>query len=512
MRNDGDQNEAFAFLSALAAQPGARGNRIDTHAASVFLIDDKAYKIKRAVRFPFLDYSTLEKRRLACEAELRINRPFAPSIYDSVKPIMRVADDKLALGGNGDVVEWALEMNRFDETKTLDHVVLAGLFDDPAADQLGCIVANMHRKAELANAETWFAALARFIAQNTAALKERSPLFEQSEVEAFDRQCHDRLLAAMPVLRARAQRNLVRRCHGDLHLANIVMVGGTPLPFDAIEFDDTVASGDVMYDLAFLLMDMIKFGAGHAATIVLNRYLIETAGNDDGLATLPLFMAVRAAIRAQVTAAKIERAATDERADIADRARAYFTLARRLVDPPPPVLVAIGGLSGTGKSVLARALASQIKPEPGAVVLRSDVERKVLAGTSETDVLPPQSYTREASDRLYAHLREKAAEIIRQGHSVIVDAVHAAPDERHAIEAIAKAAGAHFQGLFLTADIQTREGRVERRTHDASDATVTVVRQQQNYTLGDIGWTSVDASGSPPQTLKKAEAVLFAKR
>lgn len=512
MRNNGDQNEVFAFLSALAAQPGARGSRIDTHAASVFLIDDKAYKIKQAVRFPFLDYSTLEKRRLACEAELRINRPFAPSIYASVKPITRVAGEELVLGGDGDVVEWALEMNRFDETKTLDHVVPTHLFDDAAADQLGRIVADMHRKATPANAETWFAALASFIVQNTAALKERSSFFEKGEVEAFDGQCHDRLLAAMPVLRARAQRNLVRRCHGDLHLANIVMLDGKPLPFDAIEFDDTVASGDVMYDLAFLLMDLIKFGAAHAATIVLNRYLVETVGNDDGLATLPLFMAVRAAIRAHVTAAKIERAATGERADIADRARAYFALARRLIDPPPPALIAIGGLSGAGKSVLARALASYVKPEPGAVVLRSDVERKVLAGVRETHVLPPQSYTREASDRLYAHLREKAAEIVKKGHSVIVDAVHASPDERHAIEKVAKAAGARFHGLFLTADIQTREERVERRTHDASDATVTVVRQQQNYTLGDIGWTSVDASGSPPQTLKKAEAVLFAKR
>lgn len=511
MQGHGNQDEVFAFLSALAAQPGAKGNRIDTHAASVFLIGDKAYKIKRAVRFPFLDYSTLEKRRLACEAELRINRPVAPSIYAAVQPITRTGG-KLAFGGDGDIVEWALEMNRFDETKTLDHVVPAGLFDDAAADQLGRILADMHHKAAPANAETWFAALARFITQNTAALKASPSLFAQGEVESFDRQCRDRLGTAMPMLRARAQRNLVRRCHGDLHLANIVMVEGRPRPFDAIEFDDTVASGDVMYDLAFLIMDLIKSSAAHAATIVLNRYLIETAGNDDGLAALPLFMAVRAAIRAHVTAAKIERAAAGEHAAVADLARAYFALARHLIDPPPPVLIAIGGLSGTGKSVLARAFASQMKPEPGAVVLRSDVERKVLAGVSETDVLPPQSYTQEASARLYAHLRGKAAEVLKHGHSVIVDAVHASPDERRAIEAVATAAGARFRGLFLTADIQTREGRVGNRAIDASDATVTVVRQQQSYTLGDIGWATIDASGSPQQTLERAEAVLLAKR
>jgi predicted kinase len=175
------------------------------------------------------------------------------------------------------------------------------------------------------------------------------------------------------------------------------------------------------------------------------------------------------------------------------------------------MLVAIGGLSGTGKSILARSLASLIKPEPGAVVLRSDVERKRLAGVRETDPLPSESYTRESSRRVYARLREKAEAVLRCGHSVIVDAVHAAPDERLEIERVAAATGAAFKGLFLTADLRIRENRTVGRRNDASDATAATVLSQEAYDLGHIAWAEVDASGTPSQTLEKARIGLNRK-
>jgi hypothetical protein len=301
---------------------------------------------------------------------------------------------------------------------------------------------------------------------------------------------------------------LVRRGHGDLHLGNIALIDGRPVPFDAIEFDPLIAAGDVLYDLAFLLMDLIERGLKQAANVVFNRYLVEARRDSDldALAALPLFMSLRAAIRAKVTAARRENADAGERPAISQTAATYFRLARQLIAPPSPRLVAIGGLSGTGKSLLARELAADILPAPGAVLLRSDVERKALFGVAETDRLPAEAYNVEATRKVYAALADKAQRVIAAGHSAIVDAVFAAAPERAAIEAIA--GGVRFSGLFLTADLPTRLERIGARRNDASDANATIAQQQEVYELGTLEWTRVDASGTPDDTLRHARAAL----
>ena len=293
-------------------------------------------------------------------------------------------------------------------------------------------------------------------------------------------------MRALLSLRERAGR--VARCHGDLHLGNIVLLDGEPLLFDAIEFDPRIATGDVLYDLAFLLMDLIERGLTPAANIVLNRYLNETrrAEDLDALAALPLFLSLRAAIRAKVAAER--RTQTGERAATEQSARDYFALAGKLLAPPPPMLVAVGGLSGSGKSLLARALAADIAPVPGAVVLRSDVERKALFGIAETGRLPETAYSRDVTAQVYAALAGKARRVIAAGHSAIVDAVFADAGERTAIAQAA--AGAAFHGLFLTADLATRLARVGGRRGDASDADAAVAREQERYDLGAMQWTA----------------------
>ena len=198
----------------------------------------------------------------------------------------------------------------------------------------------------------------------------------------------------MPLLRERGRRGLIRRIHGDLHLGNIALIEGAPVLFDAIEFSAVIGSGDVLYDLAFLLMDLLERQLPQAANVVFNRYLAETRREEDldALAALPFFLSMRAAIRAKVTAARLERAETAGRNKIAASARAYFDFALRAIDSGAPELIAVGGLSGTGKTALARALAPQIAPMPGAVVVRSDVERKALFGADETEKLPAAAY------------------------------------------------------------------------------------------------------------------------
>ena len=507
------QDDVLAFLADPATYGGRaeKVRRIDTHAASVFLTGDRALKIKRAVRFPFLDYSTLDKRKRACEAEIEVNRRLAPKLYRGVVAITRESDGRLAIGGAGEPIEWAVDMVRFDENRTLDH--LANEIDDDLAEALGRAVAAAHDKAPIVDAEPWIEALGAYIDEHVETFAEYPDIFPAADVAAHAEKSRGHYQRIVSLLRERGRRGLVRRIHGDLHLGNIALIDGEPVLFDAIEFSDVIASGDVLYDLAFLLMDLLERRLPQAANIVLNRYLAETRRTEDldALAALPFFLSMRAAIRAKVTAARMERAAAAERANIAKSARAYFDFAQRAIAPPPPQFIAVGGLSGTGKTRLARALAPHVAPMPGAVIVRSDVERKTLFGAGETEKLPAEAYRPEVTARLYAAFAEKARRIVAAGHSAVVDAVFATPQERDALAAAAKAAKIPLRGLFLTTDLATRIARVGGRRYDASDADAAVVQSQQSYALGALTWPKIDASGTVMETLGRARAALSAE-
>lgn len=505
------QDKVLAFL----ADPSSYGEggatavrRIDTHAATVFLCGSRTLKIKRAVRFPFLDFSTLDKRKAACEAELAVNAPYAPEIYKGVVAITREPDNRLAIGGDGTPVEWAVDMHRFDETRTLDH--LTGAIDATLADALARVVAAAHAKAPPVEPAPWIAALGSYIDEHVEAFSVRPEIFPAAGVETLARQSRDAYERIVPLLAERGRNGLVRRIHGDLHLGNIVLIDDKPVLFDAIEFSDVIASGDVLYDLAFLLMDLLERGLSEAANIVLNRYLAETKRIDDldALAALPFFLSMRAAIRAKVALARMERADASEQRTIEATAAGYFAFAQRAIAPQKPKLVAIGGLSGTGKSQLARTLAPHVAPLPGAVIVRSDVERKALFGVGETERLPAAAYAADATERVYAALYDKARRIIGAGHSAIVDAVFAQPQERAALAAAAQAAGSRLRGLFLTAPVETRLARVGGRFHDASDAGREVAQAQEAYDLGQFDWIRIDAAGTPSDTAAQARAAL----
>jgi aminoglycoside phosphotransferase family enzyme/predicted kinase len=499
----GMQERVFAFLTDPAIHPQV--HRIDTHAASVFLEGERALKIKRAVRFPFLDYSTLEKRKAACDEEIKINRPFAPQIYRRVVPITQNSLGSLAIDGDGVAVEYAVEMSRFDESQTLDRLAEAGAPDPDLVDALAAAIATSHDAAAPVPAEPWIASIPGFIDGNTAAFRAAGclPAGDIDDLGEASRSTSQRIHA---LLEQRGRQGYVRRCHGDLHLANIVLIDQKPVLFDAIEFDATIASVDVLYDLAFPIMDFIRYGRQAAANALFNRYLVLTASDHlDALAALALFMSLRAAIRARVLLARLDRSGPD-RADVLRSVRDYFGLARRLIHPPAPVLVAIGGLSGTGKSVLGRALASNLMPQPGAVVLRTDVLRKQHFGVNEMDRLPESAYRPEITKQVYEVLVQRAGRVLSQGHSVVVDAVFADASERAAISDAARKLNVGFTGLFLVADFATRLNRIGRRQRDASDATPEIAGLQEDYDIGAVNWAIIDASGTPEQTLKYGQS------
>ncbi len=504
------QEPVFALLADPATHGGAEVKRVDTHAAVVFLAGERVLKVKRAVKFPFLDFSTLDKRQAACEAEIEVNKCYAPQIYRGVVPITRGADGRLAIDGNGEVVEWAVEMRRFDETQTLDHLAQAGKIDAALADAIGRAVAAAHATAPKAVDDRWIAALGSYVEEHHEAFSKITDVFPPDANHRFANAGRFAFADLVPLLIERWRRGFIRRIHGDLHLGNIVLIDGKPVLFDAIEFSELIASGDVLYDLAFVLMDLCERGLGGAANMVLNRYLTQSRRTEDldALAALPLYLAMRAAIRAKVTAARLAQAGAEQHADIARTARTYFDWAQRFIAPAPPVLVAVGGLSGTGKSAIARALAPAIGAAPGAVVLRSDVERKMLFGKAEDEPLEADAYAPAVTARVYCMIADKARRVVAAGHSAIVDAVYAKPQERDAVERSAAVLGVPFQGLFIEADLATRLGRIGGRRSDASDADAAVAQAQEDYDLGELNWTRIDASGSFEDTLARARPLV----
>ena len=279
--------------------------------------------------------------------------------------------------------------------------------------------------------------------------------------------------------------------------------------FDAVEFSDDIATGDVLYDLAFLLMDLEERGLRAAANRLFNRYLApEPMEALVGLIALPLFLSLRAAIRAKVEAASAERLQGQKRDETRALARRYFDCAVRFLRPVPPRLVAVGGLSGVGKSALGGVLAPEIGRAPGALWLRSDVERKTMFGIEETVRLPASAYASEVTREVYERLIDKARIALQAGQGVLLDATFASAAERSAAAALAAEAGVAFVGLFLDAPLATRLERIGSRRADASDADANVARRQSAEPLGEEGWAAVSASGSLSDTTILARARL----
>jgi len=502
-----DQSEVVRFLSRPKTYGAAvtTVDTVETHISVVFLAGTRAFKLKRAVKYPYLDFSTLELRRTYCEAEVAVNRRTAPSLYLGVVAIVRTADGGLHLGGEGEIVDWLVEMLRFDEDTLFDRLAVSGGLDRHLMGALAETIARFHQAAEIVADADSRRGLRITVTGNAETFAEIGPgVFADGAVEALTQaQLAAIDGAAGDLLDARRAEGRVRHCHGDLHLRNICMIDGNPTLFDAIEFNRTFADIDVLYDLSFLLMDLEHRGLARLANIVFNRYLDVTA-DLGGLSCLGLFLSLRAAIRAHVEASTAAR--IDDRAQarsLLEEARAYLGMAQDALTPPAPVVIAVGGLSGSGKSRMARELAPYVGARPGARVARTDVLRKRLAGVDPLTRLDEKGYTREMTRKTYDAMYAETRRAIEQGHSAIADAVFANPRERKAIAGVAKDLGVPFHGLWLEAAPEVMAERVTGRKNNASDADASILARQLEYDLGAIAWTHIDSSGSGDQTLGK---------
>jgi aminoglycoside phosphotransferase family enzyme/predicted kinase len=483
-----DQSEVIDFLTARLKPE----RRVDTHGAVVFLTRERAYKLKRAVKFPYMDFSTVERRQAMCAAEIEINRKLAPEIYLGVALVRRTIEG-LVLGEPGETASDAIDalvvMRRFDEEGLLDRMAGRGALTPDLMTLLGTRVAHFHDGLEPVRSTFCMPDSYRHsVAADVRQMLEAGDRLDPPTSARLAEMMPAALEPYMGLVERRVAAGAVRRCHGDLHLRNIVLIDGRPVPFDAIEFSERIANIDVLYDLAFTLMDLCERRLRPLANRLLNEWLwriaeLPEAPHEEALALLPMFLSRRASIRAFVDA----QAAAVSGADTA-RARDYQKVALSFLQPAPPRLLAIGGLSGSGKTTLALKLAPEIGRSPGAVVVRSDVERKRRAQIALEERMPAGSYTPQASAEVYDALMRRAQCVLEAGHSVVLDAVFARKEERAAAEALARKVDVPFEGIWLDVPKDVAQARVAGRKADASDATPAVVERQFGYDLGTITW------------------------
>ena len=466
----------------------ARSERaIETACARVFLTGDTAFKVKRHVDLGYVDFTTPERRRWAMERELAFNKAAAPDIYRALHSLTREPDGGLALDGEGEAVEVVLEMRRF-----ADDALLAAhpeRVDGEMAEALGRTIAGFHAAAPV-RPMGGASSMAFTVGSNAQLLTQLKPELGGEAVQRLIARTEAEVERQKTLLNRRTAQGFARRCHGDLHLGNILVENGRPVLFDCIEFNDLLSDIDVQYDLAFLLMDLEFRGRRAAAARVLSAWLDEAARSFpeaiwQGLAALPLMLSVRAAVRAHVQA---------HSGDVAG-ARAYLEAAIAHLSPAAPVLAAVGGLSGSGKTTFAREVAPALGASPGAVVLRTDEIRKRLARAGPTDRLPPETYTPAFHGRVYDTLFAEAEALLRAGRAVVLDATFIDEPLRLRAEQLAAACGVPFRPAWLEAPRKVLEARLGGRTGDASDATLQVLRGQLvRFDVTALAWPRLDAS------------------
>lgn len=443
----------------------------------MFLTGRFAYKVKKPVRLDFLDFSTPASRRHYCHEELRLNRHFAPDLYLGVVDIVDTGE-RLAVGpaAVGEVVDCAVQMREFAASEELDCLLSRGLADAGLLAEFGGRVAALHESAPRPGPrEAWATPAATVAAclDNLDALRRLAPAGLQARVEALAAWTQAQSARLEPVLQARHEAGRWRECHGDLHCANVVRYEGRLVPFDALEFEPRLRWIDVACDLAFLLMDLGARGHQDLASAALDGWL-QASGDFDALQVLPFYQVYRALVRAKIAAIRSQQSgAATATADL----QHYLAEAERHAAPAQPMLVITHGLSGSGKSSLASRLMAPLR----AVRLRSDVERKRLAGLAPLESSGGGIYGATLNTATYARLADLARLALAAGWPVIADAAFLRAAEREAFARLAQQAGVPFGIVATVAPLAELQARVAARAGDPSEATLDVLAAQQRW-------------------------------
>ncbi len=457
---------------------------VETHASWLLLAGEFAYKIKKAITLPFLDYGTLARREAFCRAELVLNRRLAPDLYLDVVPIGGSPQQP----GFGELpaIEWAVRMRRFDESGRLDHMAARGELQPAHLARLADTLCAFQQDAAVAAPDARFGAPEQVLAaarENFVELRQLLPAAAQAAVEALADWTEAEFARRAGEFAARKAGGFIREGHGDLHLGNLVLIDGRVTPFDCIEFNEDFRWNDPASEIAFVWVDLLDHDRPGLAAWFLNAWL-ETGGDFAALSVLRFYAVYRAVVRAKVAGLRAGQEDSEAARGELDAARAYLDLAWRIAVPSAPTLVITCGLSGSGKTTAssARLLDPTLEGAGNILRLRSDVERKRLFGLAprQNSGSPRDGgiYTAEATTRTYARLHNLASDLLAAGWPIIVDAAFLRREERAAFRALAAGRGAGFGILATEAPARELRRRLIARSGDASEATVAVLEKQ----------------------------------
>lgn len=469
-----DRAPIEALRQRLQRDTGQPVSLVETHISWVLLTERLAYKLKKPVHLPFVDFSTLALRRHFCEEEVRLNRRIAPALYLGVVPVCGTRQAP-RIGGTDAPIDYALCMRRFPAGALLSERLAAGSLQPEELDGLADRVAAFHRLATVVPPVPAGDAVQCVVGPVNGALEQLRILYAPARIDALSSWVAAQVRSSQQHWIDRHHEGRVRECHGDLHLANAVLIDGHATAFDCIEFDPALRRIDVLSDVAFLTMDLKAHGRSDLAHRFLDTYL-QSSGDYAGVSVLRFYEVYRALVRALVRGLQAEAAGAAPTSS-----PDYLALAERLAAGPggPPRLLITHGLSGSGKSTVAR----QLLAVAGAIRLRSDVERKRLFGMRALERSPgrAQLYTPDATERTLARLAECTRAALRAGFPVIVDAAFLRRTERDAFRALAAELRVPFTILHCTADASRLRERVARRSDsgvDPSEADLDVLAQQ----------------------------------
>jgi hypothetical protein len=459
---------------------------IETHISWVLLTGDYAYKIKKPLDLGFLDFSSLDKRLAACKEEVRLNQRLAPDIYIGVVPITGTPEAP-RMNGEGEAFEYAVKMRQFPFDTTLDRLDAAGGMKAQQVESIAATLARFHLEGcdrAAANSPGGTPeAVWKPVAQNFAQVAPHlETTADRALLDALSRWSEAEHARLAPLMAARKQNGFVRECHGDLHLGNLAWVGGRLLVFDCIEFNSALRWIDIQSEIAFCYMDLLQRGHDNWAWLFLNLWLEET-GDYAGLALLHYYAVYRAMVRAKVAAIRMAQLSGSEREAALKEVRGLLELAMRLTDSMTASLSITHGLSGSGKSTVTRSLMQN----PGAIRLRSDIERKRMAGLdalAESDSgIGENLYTADATRQTYHRLAELAGALLDAGWPVLVDATFLARWQRDLLRGVARARKLEFRILDFPVPLETLKARILKRAkagNDASEADLSVLQHQMN--------------------------------
>ena len=470
---------------------------MQTHVSYVLLTGEYAYKVKKPVDFGFLDYSTLEKRQHFCKEELRLNQRAAASLYLEVVPISE-QDNTYLLGAEVNVVEYTVKMVQFPQATLLSHLFEQGELTEALLQQLAETIAQFHLNAETNDYINTFGTV-ESIRQSIDENYEQTQGFiggPQTQQQFDDTQAYTNNFFAtrQALLQQRIDNAKIRACHGDLHLNNICYWQNQLFLFDCIEFNEPFRLVDVMFDIAYIIMDLTVAGREDLAAIFLSHY-VEQTGDWEGLQVLPLYVSRQSYVRAKVTSFLLgDPSVSEEDKQAASiRAAKYYTLAWSYVQQRHGRLLVMSGLSGAGKSTVARELSRQL----GAIYLRSDAVRKHLAGIAVQQRGDENLYTPDMSRRTYDRLVQLGTLLASQGYTIVLDAKFDREKSRHLAIAQAQAHNLPLTIVYCEAPKTTLKERVQQREGDIADATLTVLEQQsmEPFTTAEAPYvTTVDTT------------------